>query len=442
MGSIFHVPGISLPRQSAFPELSKGLILAWSAWADEVPTAKERSPFCHTGTINGAVAGGPDWSRRKRQSVLFDGTNDDISFTRRVSLEPTHDLTMYVRVKPTSSTPGNFKYLLSKVQSPGFDTSYGIDTGSSGGLRTLIYHGGGTYSTLTYAHTWSSTRWDSIAAVVRGVRHELWVNGALVASGTANSSNISYSALYNTTVAQFGDASLYFGGEFSEVLMWNRGITPAEVVKLSRGDIHPLTPYSRRVARVPGAVTLTIQDALHSHAADNLTLTQVHSLVVQDATHSHSADNLALTQVHSLAIDDALHAHTADNLALTQVHTLVIADALHAHAADNVVLDVSINLVIQDATHSHAADSLALTQVHVLAIDDALHSHAADALALTQVHVLVIADALHAHYADAVVLSLTGVGTAPRRATVAGANYQATVAASGAVACTITESTS
>jgi hypothetical protein len=108
-------------------------------------------------------------------------------------------------------------------------------------------------------------------------------------------------------------------------------------------------------------------------------------LVIQDAAHAHAADNLALTQVHSLAVADALHAHSADSLVLTQVHQLAIQDALHSHTADNVVLEAvggEVTLVIQDAVHSHAADSLDLTQVHELLVADASHSHAAENVVL------------------------------------------------------------
>jgi hypothetical protein len=59
-------------------------------------------------------------------------------------------------------------------------------------------------------------------------------------------------------------------------------------------------------------------------------------LVIQDSTHAHSADNLALTQAHSLEVAEALHTHNADDLGLEVVEgatNLGIRDALHAHTA-------------------------------------------------------------------------------------------------------------
>lgn len=129
---------------------------------------------------------------------------------------------------------------------------------------------------------------------------------------------------------------------------------------------------------------LVIADALHGHAADNLTLEAGSvDLVIQEALHSHAADNLVLTQVHELVIQEALHGHAADNLGLTQVHELVVQEALHGHTAENLDLTQGHVLVIQDALHGHQADNLVLTQIHVLQIADALHGHAADNLTLT-----------------------------------------------------------
>jgi len=91
--------------------------------------------------------------------------------------------------------------------------------------------------------------------------------------------------------------------------------------------------------RPASGATLLVQDASHAHAADSLTLTQVHSLSVADALHAHAADSPALTQVHLLVLQDALHAHTADGLLLTETHQLVIQEASHSHVADSLVLE-------------------------------------------------------------------------------------------------------
>lgn len=152
---------------------------------------------------------------------------------------------------------------------------------------------------------------------------------------------------------------------------------------------------------------LTVDDAAHAHSADNLTLGVSVALTVNDATHAHAAESVALTQHYVLVVADSDHAHTVDSVALTQHHALAVADALHGHSADNVTLEIAGQLGVQDAAHGHVADNVTLTQHHVLAVQDASHAHSAEAVTL--VVQLVVADALHGHSADNVTLA---VGTA------------------------------
>lgn len=169
-------------------------------------------------------------------------------------------------------------------------------------------------------------------------------------------------------------------------------------------------------------VTLVVADALHAHTADNVTVTHENAfrspvivvtqaahaaaarrrrrsgrvfieqgppipagavtLTVQDALHVHVAENVVVTQDHTLAVQDATQAHLADNVSLTQDHTLVVQEAFQAHTADNIPtlpVEGAENLIIADATHAHTVDNVDFTQLHLLVVDDATHAHFADA---------------------------------------------------------------
>lgn len=177
------------------------------------------------------------------------------------------------------------------------------------------------------------------------------------------------------------------------------GITPtnAELVGIftaneADANKHPKLVITHSTA---GATTLTVQDATHSHAVDNVALTQVHSLVVQDATHSHSADNVTVLNPNltvqgaghtlasgnvslefplidpSLVIQDGPHAHRADELTLTQTHILTVQDGTLAHTADGVTLVVAVPLVVQDSSHVLTVDgNLVLTTEGFFAEED------------------------------------------------------------------------
>ncbi len=123
----------------------------------------------------------------------------------------------------------------------------------------------------------------------------------------------------------------------------------------------------RRSGAGSSNVTLSVADATHGHAVDNITLSAsgVTALTVADAAHGHTVDGLTLTAGSVLAIQEALHAHAADNLTLdaSGAPTLQVIDGLHAHTADGVALTVVAWLTVSDARHVHRADNLALTFV-------------------------------------------------------------------------------
>lgn len=161
------------------------------------------------------------------------------------------------------------------------------------------------------------------------------------------------------------------------------------------------------------ATTLAVADCTHAHAVDSITLTVDSLLAVADATHSHAADNIVLVAGSVLTVADATHTHAADALALTTASTLAVAEATHAHAADNVTLSIAgaTNLAVADATHAHMADALVLTSAHALIVAEATHGHTIDGLTLTAASVLAIQEALHAHAADGITLDASGAPT-------------------------------
>ena len=241
-------------------------------------------------------------------------------------------------------------------------------------------------------------RYDSgsMALFVNAVKEATGSNGSYIPShsdepgigGTGGTSNA-----INSTVDD------EWGGVIYDIFAWDRALSDEECVEISRYPYQILKPLKRRIwVFVGGTVTLGINEATHSHAADNISLLQNHVLGIAETSHDHAADNLNLSQVHNLGVDKALHDHSADNITLSQIHNLVIQDTSHGHTVDNLAIDLM--LAIANAFHSHTADSLSLIQVHVLAIAEALHDHASDNLDLIQKHLLAINEALHDHSAD------------------------------------------
>lgn len=125
----------------------------------------------------------------------------------------------------------------------------------------------------------------------------------------------------------------------------------------------PLLPASAQQQAGGGGTNtaLTVQEAAHAHAVDNVTLTTASALAVAEAAHGHTVDNLTLTVATALVVAEALHGHAADNVTVTPQApgetALSVADALHGHAADNVSLTLASALAVADALHAHTADN-------------------------------------------------------------------------------------
>lgn len=162
-------------------------------------------------------------------------------------------------------------------------------------------------------------------------------------------------------------------------------------------------------ASAAGPITLTVQDASHTHQADSPALTQANVLAVQDASHNHTADNLALTQANTLVVADSSHDHTAESPTLSEETMLVVQSAEHGHEADSPTLTQANTLSVSDSTHDHQADNVGLVQANTLSVDSAEHGHEADSPELTHDMLLVVQDTQHGHTVDSPALTQANV---------------------------------
>lgn len=229
-------------------------------------------------------------------------------------------------------------------------------SGTAGALElvkeaTSVIGTGNTSVGTTDFHVLTATFSDS------GNAYAFYIDGTATGSGT---SATSLTAARTTILGQNSGGGDAANGDLAELLCWDS--------VLSTGDRAAAHSY--------------LQDKYGITVSDYVSGSSNSDLVVADAAHAHAADNVALTQVHSIAVADATHAHAAENVVLTQVHTLVVADASHAVSSDEVDLTQedagSTNLVVADAHHAHSADSVALTQNHVLVVADASHAMTSD----------------------------------------------------------------
>ncbi|HEX3717233.1 MAG TPA: LamG-like jellyroll fold domain-containing protein [Verrucomicrobiae bacterium] len=151
-------------------------------------------------------------------------------------LEP-QNLTVQAWVKSTS--PGAYKYVLSKSRVPTY-ASYALYTGGSGGMTFFASIGAPGNGTLTLSPSadpslvWDGA-WHQVTGVYDGSALHLYVDGIEAGSGTAAAGGIDYTnntALHNGAFVIGNDPTFVasMSGGIDEVKVWDEALTDQQVM--------------------------------------------------------------------------------------------------------------------------------------------------------------------------------------------------------------------
>lgn len=121
--------------------------------------------------------------------------------------------------------------------------------------------GGGT--AFIASHVFEAERWYAVCATRNGTAAKLYVDGAEIASGTYDTTNLTQNDGCNVGRYAFQDAA-YFNGKVSKLLVYNRVLSDSEIVGLSAGvknemkivNIDPVISINAQTA----SYTLVIKD--------------------------------------------------------------------------------------------------------------------------------------------------------------------------------------
>lgn len=180
------------------------------------------------GSTAGVDANDPTWTKGRfgfGGALSFDG-NDVVTIPRSSSLEPQR-LTVSSWLRGSSS-PGVNKYVVSKGAQACDAASYGLYTGSTGGVAFYIFDGSTFYvSPAAPASVWDDS-WHNAAGTFDGSTVRLYVDGRQVGSGTPVPAGTTIAYPLANGSGDFGDygndCGLQLKGDIDAVRIWNTAL--------------------------------------------------------------------------------------------------------------------------------------------------------------------------------------------------------------------------
>lgn len=191
--------------------------------------AADDSDNANHGTTDGAAHIDGRFSRGLR----FDGVDDKVVVPRSASLEPaTVTLEAWVRAP---ASPGTFRYIVANSATGCLFPSYGLYTGSNGGVAFAVSGEVFDPSAISPAAApeviWNGA-WHHVAGTFDGATIRMYVDGVEIGSGTARTDPIVY-GMPDSTDTQFGmfggTCSLPYAGDLDEPRIWGRAMSATEI---------------------------------------------------------------------------------------------------------------------------------------------------------------------------------------------------------------------
>jgi hypothetical protein len=175
-------------------------------------------------------------------SALRFGGDDFVRIPDSSDLE-SQTLTVSAWVRGDSS-PGQFKYVMAKGTSGDcIASSYGLYTGSNGGMVFYIYDGTGETAgfhlspAADASGVWDG-RWHHVAGTYDGSTVRMFVDGNQIGTGTPSTAPVYYGLPSGGgLIGSYVDStcSLYLVGDIDGVSVWNRALPISDIYTLLRG---------------------------------------------------------------------------------------------------------------------------------------------------------------------------------------------------------------
>jgi hypothetical protein len=182
---------------------------------------------------NGTVEGLAQWTRgRFADGLAFNGNASAVQVPDSASLDPAAvSVSAWVQ---SSGSPGTFRYIVDKGANGCLAASYGLYTGSAGGLEFYVSTNDGlswTISPDAGQSVWNG-QWHNVVGTYDGSSVRLYVDGRQVGSGTPDTAPIAYGLPTSNSliIGNYPSCSQAdFSGSIDEVKVFNRALGAGEV---------------------------------------------------------------------------------------------------------------------------------------------------------------------------------------------------------------------
>jgi len=335
------------------------------------PTANDSSGNGNAGTLSGGVdwvAGAPGVSP---YALSFDGTTGSVDVPDSSVLEP-NALTVQTWVKRAGS-PGKYIYIVDKGYDACLQGSYGLYSGSAGGLEFYVADGLADNDDATSPDAgtgiWNGS-WQLVTGTYDGSTLRLYVDGVQVGSGTPWTNPIQYGLPQSNDLffgSYMGCAGLDYPGAMDDVQIWNRALSPTEIAAEDPTTSLALSPSSSSVtygtAQTYTATALDAQGNSQGSVTPATTFT-----IAPDGTCTNASCTPAAPGSHTVTGTDGSATGTAALTVAPAALTVTANNATRAFGAANPTLGATItgfvdgqNLASSGVTGAPACTTTATT---------------------------------------------------------------------------------
>jgi hypothetical protein len=194
---------VALGAATPAPASNHPLLGLWPIDEGSGQTVRDYSGGANRGVLgatNAADANDPSWialpsTKDYKRSALHFGGDDYITVEDSATLEPTHISVGAVVRAPTS--PGAYRYVVSKGALECQTASYGLYTGADGGLRFYVSNGADSILSADAGSQLWDGGWHIALGTFDGGVVRLFVDGHEIGTGTPTSLTLAYNFLTN-----------------------------------------------------------------------------------------------------------------------------------------------------------------------------------------------------------------------------------------------------